>query len=183
MSQEDDFFADAQQVSADSYKSTTSQMDRIRNYRRQTELAALNNYDNDSTDVLVDSEEPAKEIVETPTRPKTIQSSAAPHPGQDNITIVLKNKKSNVSISFTDENSSSEYGSAGNTFRVSFVAANVSITDNCVAVLVDNTLNIEPPILKKLMIKAKGESFPVHYVGGTHELGNYRQLSFIRVSK
>lgn len=181
MSQEDDFFAEAQQVSADSYKSTTSQMDRIRNYRRQTELAALNNYDNDNTDVLVDSEEPAKEVEAT--RPKTIQPSIAPQPGQDNITIVLKNKKSNVSISFTDENSSSEYGSAGNTFRVSFVAANVSITDNCVAVLVDNTLNIEPPILKKLMIKAKGESFPVHYVGGTHELGNYRQLSFIRVSK
>lgn len=181
MSQEDNFFADAQQVSADSYKSTTSQMDRIRNYRRQTELAALNNYDNNNTDVLVDSEEPAKEVVEPTAHRKATQPAA--QPGQDNITIVLKNKKSNVSISFTDENSSSEYGSAGNTFRVSFVAANVSITDNCVAVLVDNTLNIEPPILKKLTIKAKGESFPVHYVGGTHELGNYRQLSFIRVSK
>ena len=182
MGQEDDFFTEAKQVSADNYRSTTSQMERIRNHRRQTELAALNNYDDTATDKLIDSEEPAAEVEPKQVKfepPKPTKMTSDP----DNITIVLKNKKSNVSISFTEENSSSEYGPAGNTFRVSFVAANVSITDNCVAVLVDNTLNIEPPILKKLMIKAKGESFPVHYVGGTHELGNYRQLSFIRVSK
>lgn len=182
MPHEDSFLTEAKQISADSYKNTTSQMERIRNYKRQAELAALNNYNNNDSYSLVDSDEEAPEPVNQ--EPQQMRVPAAtPAINSDNITIVLKNKKSNVSISFTEENSSSEYGAAGNTFKVSFIAANVSITDNCVAILVDNALNIEPPILKKLIIKAKGESFPVHYVGGTHELGNYRQLSFIRVSK
>lgn len=128
------------------------------------------------------------DIVNFDTTPQEVTPTPMPKrevsvPNSNTITIALPNRRTRVEISYTPVNDKQlrTFGPDSSKFVVEFAAVNVSIADNSISLLTDNSFQVFPPILKSLELKISDVVYHVQYVGGSHDLGEYKQTTFIRI--
>lgn len=67
-------------------------------------------------------------------------------------------------------------------FSVTIKPIAINITEDCVTILMDSTINIKPPALQPLTIKKNGILYSVVYAGAVLQTPKLNVLSFIRTN-
>lgn len=93
--------------------------------------------------------------------------------------IVVENKK--VEVEFIINFSTPEAGNK--VFSVTIKTVSVDIYEDCVSILIEDSVDIKPPNLTPFTLKVRGEDYNVIFAGGRHKLCNkYTNLSFVRIN-
>lgn len=68
------------------------------------------------------------------------------------------------------------------TFSVSVKPIATNITEDCVTLLIDSSVNVKPPTLLPLFVKKSGVTYPVVYAGTILQTPKINVVSFLRTS-
>lgn len=128
----------------------------------------------------VDEKEPiTSPLFATPTASSTPLAQAA-HQSKPALVEALGLQESNetieIALNFTTPNNSPA------TFSVSVKPMAINVTEDCVTLLIDSSVNIKPPTLLPLFVKKSGVTYPVVYAGTILQTPKLNVLSFLRTS-
>lgn len=86
------------------------------------------------------------------------------------------NETIEIILNFTTSNNSPA------TFSVSVKPIATNITEDCVTLLIDSSVNVKPPTLLPLFVKKSGVTYPVVYAGTILQTPKLNVLSFLRTA-
>lgn len=86
------------------------------------------------------------------------------------------NETIDIILNFTTSNNSPA------TFSVSVKPIATNITEDCVTLLIDSSVNVKPPTLLPLFVKKSGVTYPVVYAGTILQTPKLNVVSFLRTS-
>lgn len=86
------------------------------------------------------------------------------------------NETIEIILNFTTSNNSPA------TFSVAVRPIATSITEDCVTLLIDSSVNVKPPTLLPLFVKKSGVTYPVVYAGTILQTPKLNVLSFLRTA-
>lgn len=86
------------------------------------------------------------------------------------------NETIEIILNFTTSNNSPAV------FSVSVKPIATNITEDCVTLLIDSSVNVKPPTLLPLFVKKSGVTYPVVYAGTILQTPKLNVLSFLRTA-
>jgi hypothetical protein len=115
----------------------------------------------------------------TPTAPNTSLEQTTHHTKPalvEALGLQESNETIEIILNFTTSNNSPA------TFSVAVRPIATNITEDCVTLLIDSSVNVKPPTLLPLFVKKSGVTYPVVYAGTILQTPKLNVLSFLRTT-